>query len=76
MGIIQALTNNFHEATFIGPGSAKYREAWGITLDAAEAHNDPGKRAPLYRDIRNLRLDNGPAQLPDRQGRKLLAWRN
>lgn len=42
--IIQALTNNnFEEATFIAPGSPEYREAWGITLDAAEEHNDPGK---------------------------------
>ncbi|GAB5451221.1 MAG: DUF3604 domain-containing protein [Halioglobus sp.] len=42
--IIQALTNNnFEEATFIAPGSPEYREAWNITLDAAESHNDPGK---------------------------------
>jgi hypothetical protein len=41
--IIQALTNNrFEEATFIAPGTAKYREAWEATMDAAEEHNDPG----------------------------------
>jgi hypothetical protein len=41
--IIQAFSQNaFPPALSALPGSDAYRSAWEITIDAAEAHNDPG----------------------------------
>jgi hypothetical protein len=41
--IIQAVTaNKFPEALAALPGSEAYRSAWDLTIDAAEAYNDPG----------------------------------
>jgi len=42
--IIQSLTqNNMPEALASLPGSAAYRSAWEMTIDAAETYNDPGQ---------------------------------
>ncbi|MGI9289898.1 MAG: DUF3604 domain-containing protein [Gammaproteobacteria bacterium] len=41
--IIQALTSDsFPEALASFPGSDAYRDAWELTMDAAEKYNDPG----------------------------------
>jgi hypothetical protein len=46
--IIQALTaNKFPEALASFPGSEAYRDAWELTLDAAEKYNDPGEFTAL-----------------------------
>jgi hypothetical protein len=42
--IIQALTaDKFPEALASLPGSDAYRDAWELTIDAAEEHNQPGE---------------------------------
>jgi hypothetical protein len=42
--VIQSLTNNnMPEALASLPGSDAYRDAWAMTIKAAEDHNDPGK---------------------------------
>ena len=42
--VIQSLTNNnMPEALASLPGSDAYRDAWNVTLSAAETYNDPGE---------------------------------
>jgi hypothetical protein len=42
--IIQALTNNaFEEGMYLAPGTPLYRDAWELTMNAAETHNKPGQ---------------------------------
>ena len=42
--IVQSLTtNSFPEPLYLAPGTSGYRDAWELTMEAAEHHNEPGK---------------------------------